>query len=86
MGHPKEYNVNKDNKLSVGDKLQDSAGNKYVVTALKYNNPSHSQYASEVLVECVKGKHEGRKVWVDHYLASQYKKAGKASSSEAALL
>ena len=73
MGHPKEYNINQENKLSVGDKLKDKSGNKYVVTALRYQTLSHSQYASDVYVECIKGKHGGRSIWVDHYLASTYK-------------
>ena len=69
----KEYNINNENKLTVGDKLKDQVGNHYVVVDMKYPPLSHSQYASEVLVECLKGKHKGRTMWVDHYLATGYK-------------
>lgn len=67
-----KYNVNNENKLTVGDKLADRNGNKYVVFELGYGN-THSQYASQVRVECVAGPHKGRTMWVDHYLASEYK-------------
>lgn len=69
----KEYNLHKDNKLTVGDKLKDRMGNHYLVVDMKHQIMGHSQYASEVLVECVKGKNKGRTMWVDHYLASEYK-------------
>ena len=68
-----EYNLNGDNKLMVGDKLKDGSGNHYVVVELRHAN-THSQYASEVFVECFKGKHKGRSFWIDHYLASQYRR------------
>jgi hypothetical protein len=67
-----EYNLTRETKLIVGDMLKDAAGNKYVVVDLRYSN-THSQYASEVFVECISGNHKGRFMWVDHYLASEYK-------------
>jgi hypothetical protein len=72
MGHPKEYNVNQQNKLSVGDKLSDGK-NSFIVTRLIYSQYSHSQYASEVEVECVKGPRKGTKFTCDHYVATSYK-------------
>ena len=69
----KEYNINNENKLTVGDKLKDQMGNHYLVVDMRHEPLSHSQYASEVLVECLKGKNKGRTMWVDHYLATQYK-------------
>ena len=71
MGHPMEYNLNQENKLRIGDKLKDDK-NQYVVVEMDYSN-THSQYASKVMVHCVKGPHKGRQMWIDHYLASQYK-------------
>ena len=69
----REYNVNNENKLQVGDKLKDEAGNCYVVVQERYQPLGHSQYASDLLIECVKGNNKGRKIWVDHYLATLYK-------------
>ena len=67
-----EYNLTRETKLIVGDILKDQAGNKYVVVDMKHGN-THSQYASEVFVECIAGKNKGRSMWVDHQLASEYK-------------
>ena len=67
-----EYNLNRENKLVIGDILKDPAGNEYIVADLKHAN-THSQYASEVFVKCLKGKHKGRSFWTDHFLASQYR-------------
>lgn len=72
MNYPQEYNLTRETKLTVGDILKDQTGNKYVVVDMKYGN-THSQYASEVFVECIAGKNKGRSMWVDHYLASEYK-------------
>ena len=72
MGHPKEYNINNENKLSVGDKLKDDK-NKYVVTKMIYHPNQHSQYASEVVVECVSGPHKGRTATISHELAKEFK-------------
>ena len=72
MGYPQEYHLTRETKLIVGDILKDKTGNKYVVVDLRHGN-THSQYASEVFVECVAGKNKGRSMWIDHYLASQYK-------------
>lgn len=66
-----EYNVNNQNKLRVGDKLKDDK-NQYIVVDMEWKN-THSQYASSVKVECIKGPHKGRSTWIDHYLASQYR-------------
>ena len=67
-----DYRLAREIKLTVGDILKDKVGNKYVVVGLKHGD-THSQYASEVFVECVAGKNKGRSMWIDHYLASQYK-------------
>ena len=67
-----EYHLTRETKLIVGDILKDKTGNKYVVVDLRYCN-THSQYASDVLVECIAGKNKGRSMWIGHYLASQYK-------------
>ena len=72
MGHPKEYNINQQNKLSVGDKLSDG-NNKFVVTRLISYPNQHSQYASEVEVECVSGPRKGTVFTCDHYIATTYK-------------
>lgn len=68
----KEYNINNENKLSVGDKLSDGK-NSFVVTKMVYHPLQHSQYASEVEVECVKGPRKGAKFTCDHYVATSYK-------------
>ena len=66
-----EYNVNNENKLGVGDTLTDN-NNKYVVREVSYGN-THSQYASHVKVECISGPNKGRVMWLNHYLATNYK-------------
>ena len=68
----KEYNINRDNKLSVGDKLKDKKG-KYVVTKLIYYPNQHSQYAEDVEVECLTGQNKGRSMILSHELAKDYK-------------
>ena len=67
-----EYNINMDNKLSVGDTMSDKAGNKFIVIAQEHRN-THSQYASELLIECYGGPREGQTKWVPHQFAIQYK-------------
>jgi hypothetical protein len=67
-----EYNISKETALVVGDKLSDAAGNKFIVRDLHRKN-THSQYASEVLIECYKGPREGQVKWVPHQFAIQYK-------------
>jgi hypothetical protein len=67
-----EYKLAREIQLIVGDILKDKAGNKYVVVDLRHAD-THSQYASEVFVECIAGNNKNRSMWVDHYLASQYK-------------
>jgi hypothetical protein len=67
-----EYNINKDNKLSVGDLLSDKVGNKFIVIDQDWKN-SHSQYASELLVECYAGPRTGECKWVPHQFAIQYR-------------
>jgi hypothetical protein len=68
----REYNITKESALSVGDKLSDASGNKFVVVDLQWKN-THSQYASEVLIECYQGPREGQVKWVSHQLAIEYK-------------
>ena len=72
MGHPMEYNLNQESKLRVGDKLMDDK-NHYVVVDMEWKN-THSQYASAVKVECIKGPNKGRSMWIDHYLATTFRK------------
>ena len=67
-----EYNINNENKLRVGDTLSDKAGNKYIVIKQQHNN-THSQYASELLIECYGGPRNGQVKWVPHQIATQYK-------------
>lgn len=67
-----EYNLNNENRLVLGDTLKDPAGNEYIIADVRSAN-THSQYASEVFVKCLKGKHTGRSFWTDHFLASQYR-------------
>ena len=67
-----EYNINNENKLRVGDTLSDKAGNKFIVIDQQHNN-THSQYASELLVECYGGPRNGQVTWVPHQIATQYK-------------
>jgi hypothetical protein len=66
------YNISKETALVAGDKLSDKAGNKFVVVDLQWKN-THSQYASEVLLECYAGPRKGQVRWVSHELAIQYK-------------
>ena len=66
-----EYNLNNDNKVSIGDKLSDQK-NVYVVKEMSYGN-THSQYADKVLVVCTKGPYKGREMWVSHQLATEFK-------------
>ena len=66
------YNISKETALVAGDKLSDAAGNKFVVVDLQWKN-THSQYASEVLLECVGGPRKGQVKWVPHQFAIQYK-------------
>jgi hypothetical protein len=68
----KEYNINQENKLSVGDELKDKK-NQYVVTRLIYYSYQHSQYAEDVELECLKGPHKGRTIILSHELAKGYK-------------
>jgi len=67
-----EYNISKETALVVGDKLSDAARNKYVVVDLQWKN-THSQYASEVLLECYKGPRKGESKWVPHQFAIPHK-------------
>jgi hypothetical protein len=67
-----EYNINMDNKLTVGDTLSDASGNKFIVIDQQYKN-THSQYASELLIECYGGPRNGQVKWVPHQFAIQYK-------------
>ena len=67
-----EYNINMDNKLSIGDTMSDKAGNKFIVIDQQHNN-THSQYASELLVECYGGPRTGECKWLPHQFAIQYK-------------
>jgi hypothetical protein len=67
-----EYNINKDNKLNIGDTLSDKSGNKFTVIDQRHNN-NHSQYASELLIECYGGPREGVCRWVPYQFAIQYK-------------
>lgn len=66
------YNVSKETALVAGDKLSDASGNKFVVVDLQWKN-THSQYASEVLIECIEGPRVGQVKWVPHQFAIQYK-------------
>ena len=66
------YNVSKETALVAGDKLSDKAGNKFVVVELQWKN-THSQYASEVLIECIEGPRVGQVKWVPHQFAIRYK-------------
>lgn len=66
------YNVSKETALVAGDKLSDASGNKFVVVDLQWKN-THSQYASEVLIECTEGPRLGQVKWVPHQFAIQYK-------------
>jgi hypothetical protein len=66
------YNISKETALVAGDNLSDAAGNKFVVVDLQWKN-THSQYASEVLIECVDGPRKGQVKWVPHQFAIQYK-------------
>ena len=66
-----EYNINNENKLRIGDTLNDEK-NTYVVRDVSYGN-THSQYASHVKAECLSGPNKGRSMWIDHYLATAYK-------------
>ncbi len=67
-----DYNINTDNKLRVGDTMSDAAGNKFIVIDQQHNN-THSQYASELLIECYGGPRNGQVKWVPHQFAIQYK-------------
>jgi len=67
-----EYNINMDYKLSIGDTMSDKAGNKFIVIDQQHNN-THSQYASELLVECYGGPRTGECKWLPHQFAIQYK-------------
>lgn len=67
-----EYNISKETALVVGDKLSDAAGNKFVVTSLVHRN-THSQYASDVLLECYEGPREGLVKWFPHEFVIGYK-------------
>ena len=67
-----EYNINMDNKLTIGDTMSDRAGNKYIVIDQLHNN-THSQYASELLIECYGGPRAGECKWVPHQFAIQFK-------------
>ena len=67
-----EYNINNENKLRVGDTLSDKAGNKFIVIDQQHNN-THSQYASELLIECYGGPRKCQVKWVPHQIATQYK-------------
>ncbi len=42
------------------------------VVDLQWKN-THSQYASEVLIECIEGPRVGQVKWVPHQFAIQYK-------------
>lgn len=66
------YNVSKETALVAGDKLSDASGNKFVVVDLQWKN-TYSQYASEVLIECIEGPRVGQVKWVPHQFAIQYK-------------
>ena len=68
----KEYNINQENKLSVGDILRDGLS-KFVVTKLIYSPNQHSQYAEYVEVECLAGAYKGQITTVSHELAKEYK-------------
>ncbi len=67
-----DYNISKETALVVGDKLSDAAGNKFVVVDLEWKN-THSQYASEVLIEYLNGPRKGQTKWVPHQFAIQFK-------------
>lgn len=71
-GNLMDYNINKETKLEVGDKLSDPAGNHFVVVAKRYNG-TYSQYALEVMLDCVSGPRVGVVRWVSHWLAIGYK-------------
>ena len=66
-----EYNINKRNKIEVGDTLRDNFA-EYVVKDTRWLD-THSQYASEVLVECVSGRNKGELRWISHHLLLEYK-------------
>jgi hypothetical protein len=52
--------------------MSDAAGNKFIVIDQQHNN-THSQYASELLIECYGGPRNGQVKWVPHQFAIQYK-------------
>ena len=71
-GNLMNYNITKETKLEVGDKLSDPAGNRFVVVAKRYSG-TYSQYALEVMLDCVSGPRVGLVRWVSHWLAIEYK-------------